>query len=128
MATERQTQLAKAIIKNSRRKKPLNKKELLVSVGYDETTAEKRAGDVIEAKGVQEVLEDYGFNEDEAKKVVAEIMKNPDADASARLKATDQVFKVHGTYAPEKSLVATVHLTDEHKKKGKSAVKRFLGN
>jgi hypothetical protein len=31
-------------------------------------------------------------------------MYNPKVDASARLKATDQVFKIHGSYAPEKSI------------------------
>jgi len=36
---------------------------------------------VIESEGVQEALEDYGFTEDNAKRVVTEIMMNPEADA-----------------------------------------------
>lgn len=103
MATELQKNLAQQIVKNSKRKKPLNKKELLVSSGYAELSAESVPGKIINQKGVQEELKVLGFDEDSAKKVVSEIMLNPDAGASERLKATDQVFKVHGSYASEKT-------------------------
>ena len=61
----------------------------------------KQPSRVIESEGVQEALEDLGFTEDNAKKVVSEIMLDSDNDANARLKATDQVFKVKGSYASE---------------------------
>lgn len=98
MSTILQQNLAKEIIKNSKRKKPLNKKELLVSSGYGEISAKASAGFIIDQKGVLEALEDYGFSVDNAQKVVAEILLNPKNDPNARLKASDQVFKVHGKY------------------------------
>ena len=128
MATQLQENLAREIIKNSTRKKPLNKKELVASVGYTAASADKKATEIIESKGVQEVLDDYGFNEDNAKKVVAEILLAKETAANDRLRAAEQVFKVQGSYAPEKKLIGTIALTDEHKQKGKSAVKRLLGN
>lgn len=59
---------------------------------------------------VQEALDSMGFNEISAKSVVVEIMSNPNADSNARLKATDQVFKVEGSYAPEKSESRTLNV------------------
>lgn len=125
MATVKQRRLAKAIIENTASKTPLNKKELLVSSGYSEASATASAKDIIEQKGVQEALEDYGFNENEAMKVVAEIMKNPETNPNDRLKATDQVFKVRGTYAPEKKLVGTFALDDAKKARAKKAVRQL---
>lgn len=108
MPTLRQKKLAKNIVENSKRDKPLNKQELVVSSGYGEISAKSSAHIILEQKGVQEALSDLGFTEDGAKKVVQEIMYNPKVDANSRLKATDQVFKVHGSYAPEKT--ASVNL------------------
>lgn len=115
MATELQQNLAKEIVSNLKRKKPKNKKELVVSSGYSITTATKQIPAVFEQKGVLEALNDYGFNEDNAKRVVSEIMLNSDNDPNARLKATDQVFKVHSTYAPEKTTATNVNINISEK-------------
>lgn len=53
---------------------------------------------------IQDALAELGFNAETAKGVVVDIMLDPEKDASSRLKATDQVFKVTGAYAPEKSI------------------------
>lgn len=98
MSTLLQKNLAQNIVENASRKNPLNKKELVVLSGYDETTAEKQVPAVFEQKGVKEALADLGFTEENAKKVVSEIMLDSKKDPNARLKATDQVFKVHGSY------------------------------
>lgn len=98
MSTILQQNLAKEIIKNAKRKKPLNKKDLLVSVGYTQTVAETKPQEIIDQKGVKEALEDYGFSVDNAKKVVSEIMLDSKQKAEARLRATDQVFKVNHVY------------------------------
>lgn len=103
MATIKQKRLAKAIVENLESDKPKNKKEMLVSVGYKESTAETKPSDIIESEGVQEALADLGFSEDNAKKVVSDIMLNDEVDPNARLKATDQVFKVHGSYVADKN-------------------------
>lgn len=93
MSTELQQNLAKEIIANSKRKKPKDKGQLLESAGYGIITAQASPGRTIEQKGVKDALIDFGFNPDNAKKVVAEILLNEDNDPNARLKATDQVFK-----------------------------------
>ena len=102
MATVKQKNLAKEVVNNIKREKPLNKGELLGLVGYAKKTQTHKCGLVFEQKGVQEELKELGFDENSAKQVVKEIMLNPKVDPSTRLKATDQVFKVRGSYAPEK--------------------------
>lgn len=114
MSTELQQNLAKEIIANSKRKKPKNKRDMLVSVGYATSTAEVKQKEIMEQKGVQEALIDFGFNVDNAKKVVAEILLDPENDPNSRLKATDQVFKVHGAYAPEKNVNVNLNVNEEN--------------
>jgi hypothetical protein len=103
MSTELQKNLAQNIVKNLKRKKPLNKQELVISSGYAVKTAEGHAPDIMVQEGVKNELKILGFDEDSAKKVVSEIMLNPKEKAEARLKATDQVFKVHGSYEDTKN-------------------------
>lgn len=128
MATVRQAKLAKAIVENSKRDKPLNKKELLVSVGYSPITADVKQGEIMEQKGVKEELEILGFTEHAAMKVVDEIMNDKNVDPSARLKATDQVFKVRGTYAPERSIVANIQVNEIKREKSNGLFDSILGN
>lgn len=97
MPTPRQKKLAKLIIENSTLDKPLNGGEMLEKVSYSKGL-QKQPSRVIEAEGVKQALADYGFTEDNAKKVVSEIMLNDKVSANDRLKATDQVFKVHKSY------------------------------
>ncbi len=100
--TIRQKRLAENIVKNAKRDKPLNKKELLVDSGYSEKTAGAIAQDIIESEGVQEELADMGFSIEGAKAVVKQLLYDKRVKATDRLKASDQVFKVLGGYAPEK--------------------------
>ena len=78
MATLLQKNLAQEIVEDAKRrkegKKPKNGKILLVSAGYDLTTAEASPGRTIEQKGVVKELNNLGFSSDGAKKVVAEIL------------------------------------------------------
>lgn len=110
MSTLLQTKLAENIVRNLKREKPLNKKELVLASGYSMKTATRQLPAVMEQKGVREALDELGFNEDSAKKVVKEIMLNKRVDPNARLKATDQVFKVEGSYAPEKSQALNLNI------------------
>lgn len=114
MSTILQKKLAHNIAKNVRAKKPLNKKELAVSSGYSEKHAESHPEVIFNAQGVIKELNTLGFNEDAAKAVVSEIMLSKTSKARDRLTATDQVFKVHGTYAPEKRLTASVDINELH--------------
>lgn len=103
MPTQKQKRVAKLIIENTTLDEPLNAGEIVANSGYG-VSMKKNPQVILSSLGVQEALEVAGFDEKNAKKVVAEIMLNPDADNSSRLKATDQVFKVRGAYAPEKSV------------------------
>lgn len=112
MPTIRQKKLAEIIVENATLDKPLNKGEMLSKVGYAPNVAKHRPSAIMESEGVIEALEDLGFTETNAKKVVSEIMLNEAIDPTTRLRATDQVFKVHGSYnEPEgggKTLIVVV--------------------
>lgn len=125
MTTIRQRKLAQAIIENSTREKPLTKKELVVSSGYAEMSAESSSGFLIDQQGVKDALNEYGFTEDNAKRVVAEILLNEDESGKNRLKASELVFKVHGTFAPEKSLTVTMNGTIENEDEGTSLAEEY---
>lgn len=79
---------------------------MLEKVGYSENLV-KQPGRVIEAVGVQEELEELGFDTESAKKVVKSILGK--GKEENRLKAADMIFKVQGTYAPEKSVHLNVN-------------------
>lgn len=129
MATINEQKLAKEIVENLHRDKPKNKKELLVSAGYSEVTAEANPGRVIEQKGVQQELRKYGFNEEDAKAVVVEIMNSKFEEGNVRLNAAKEVFKVVGSYAAEKTfnLTATTSV-DELKNIISKDLERFRPN
>lgn len=110
MATRLQKRLAEEIIKDASSKIPRQKKDLLVSAGYDVVTAEASPGRTIDQVGVREALTELGFSEDGAKKVVAEILYSSKAKDHDRLDAADKVFKAHGTYAPEKHMNLNVEV------------------
>lgn len=109
MATVRQKRLARAIVKNSIADKPLNKQELVESVGYTETSGKKKSSEILESKGVVQELELMGFTEANAKSVVQEILLDKESDKHSRLKAADMVFKVEGTYAAEKHINVNIN-------------------
>lgn len=123
--TFRQKKLAKVIIENSTLDKPLNGGEMVEKVGYAKSLVDYPKK-VIETEGVQKALADLGFSEEGAMKVVEQIMYNPEVDANARLKATDQVFKVRGSYAPEKSMSLNVNVNAEVQHKANKAIQEFV--
>ena len=126
MATVKQKRVAKLIIENATLDKPLNGGQMLAKVGYAKSMHRAKVNDVLESEGVLEELEANGFTEENAMKVVEEIMLNREVEPNARLKATDQVFKVRGTYAPEKHASVVLNVDDITRDKTKSAISRFL--
>jgi hypothetical protein len=110
MATRLQKKLAKAIVEDVDSPRPKEKKELLVSVGYRESTAESNAKIILEAKGTKEELTNLGFSEEGAKQVVAKILYSDESKDHDKLDAADKVFKVHGSYAPDKHLNMNVEV------------------
>lgn len=77
--------------------------ELIKTAGYG-TGLQTQPQRVLESVGVINALSDLGFTEENAKNVVKSILENDKAKHSDRLKAADMVFKVHGTYAAEKTI------------------------
>lgn len=126
MATVRQRRVAKLIIENATLDKPITDIEILKRSNYSTTTAETKSTKVIASEGVQEVLKESGFTEENAKAVVEEIMLDKKVEPNARLKATDQVFKVQGTYAPEKSVSLNIEVPVGKQKTATDAIIRFL--
>lgn len=126
MPTLKQRALAKAIVENAAADKPKTAGELLEIAGYDKTTALSSPGRTIEQVGVQQALEEFGFTEDNAKSVVGSILLDTAVDANARLKAADMVFKVKGSYAPEKTVSLQVKTTmNPHDEKVKAITDRY---
>lgn len=114
MATLRQKKLANALVNNLKAKKPVNKQTLVASVGYSEMSADKKATEIIDSKGVQETLKSLGFHSDNAKRVIGQILNKEYAEDKDRLKAGELVLKVNGDFAPEKNITLSVS-TDELK-------------
>jgi ribosomal protein S13 len=125
MATTKQKRVAKLKIENLLRVQPLTDIQILKSSNYSDSTAETKSTKIMNSQGVQEELEAQGFTEENAMKVVTEIMLNEKVDANARLKATDQVFKVQGTYAPEKKVSLNFNMNDEHKERATRAIRQL---
>ena len=98
MPTIRQRKVAKIIVDSLEKGETPTGIDILKSSNYSTTTSETKSTKIINSEGVREALEDLGFTEDNAKKVVSDIMLNEKVDPNARLKATDQVFKVRGSY------------------------------
>lgn len=60
---------------------------------------------------IQEELKKLGFDSNNAKRVVGEILNKDYAEDKDRLKAADLIFKVQGDFAPEKHVNVNVETT-----------------
>lgn len=103
MPTAKQKKVAQLLIENIELDKPLNGGQMLAKVGYSKSMQHAKVNDVLESEGVKEALNDYGFNVETAKRVIGQILTDGEND-NVKIKAADMVLKVHGTYAPEKSV------------------------
>lgn len=109
MATTKQKRVAKLIIENTLLDIPLTGGQMLEKVSYSKGI-QIQPSRVLKSEGVLDALTEYGFTEDNAKRVVTDILLNEEERAETRLKASDMVFKVHGTYAAEKTTSVSVNL------------------
>lgn len=71
--------------------------EMLENAGYGKGVA-KTPSRVLESPGVQQELRKLGFNPEDAKEVVAEILNT--GNKREKLLAAREIFKVTGQYAP----------------------------
>ena len=89
--------------------------DIVVQAGYAPTVKDV-PHKVLKKSGVQDAIQDLGFNEETAKKVVQQILNSETAQHKDRLKAADMVFKVNGTYAAEKRINVNVETTVDTEK------------
>lgn len=72
-------------------------------------TSDPRVAEVIGSENISKpiivnALKELGFDSNNAKRVVGEILNDQSIEPQHRLKASEQVFKVQGSYAPDKSI------------------------
>lgn len=89
-----------------------NQGQIVVEAGYSPAT-EVIPGKLLNTIGVEQALADNGFSPETAKNVVKSILSNEEAMHKDRLKAADMVFKVHGTYAAEKTIALNVDVQSD---------------
>lgn len=70
----------------------------------DDNTAAVLGYENLSKPKIQEALRELGFDSNNAKRVIAEILNDDTNEPKDRLSAADKVLKVHGDYAPEKVL------------------------
>lgn len=109
MATFKQQKTAKALVDNLTAKGTKTAGQILEDVGYSKGIQENPQV-VIRSDGVKEELYRMGFSEEKARQVVGEILQFGDEDRD-RLKAAEMVFKVYGSYAPDKHINVNVKAT-----------------
>lgn len=125
MATLRQRRVAKLIIENATLDNPKTGGEIVESSGYG-VSMKKNPQVILNSDGVKEVLEESGFTEDNAKMVVTEILLNKKVKPDTRINAAKEVFKVQGSYAPEKSVNLNIEVPIGKQKTATDAIVRFL--
>lgn len=59
---------------------------------------------------IQEELRKLGFDSNNAKRVISEILNDDSNEPKDRIKAAENIFKVHGDYAPDKSINVNVEV------------------
>lgn len=73
--TELQERLALALIENEKREKPLNKTELLTSVGYTPLTAKSKQQEILTSEGLQIAFANNGIDSNRITKVLNEALE-----------------------------------------------------
>ncbi len=76
----------------------------------DYHTANAIAVENLQKPAILEELKKLGFDTNNAKRVVGEILNNEYAEEKDRLKAADLIFKVQGDFAPEKHVNVNVEV------------------
>ena len=109
--TQRQRKFAKALINNQLKDKPDNITYLSESVGYSKETARTQQKRVLQAEGTKEALKEYGFDEDSAKRYLSNVLNKPNKEANG-VRACELIFKVVGSFAPEKKNIKVTSIED----------------
>lgn len=101
--TIRQRKAAQLIVDTARGKTGiLTDAEIVRAAGYSQTV-EQVPHKVLSNSGVLEALDDLGFNEETAKKVIAKILNSDESKDENKIRAADLVFKVKGSYVADQN-------------------------
>lgn len=112
MGTLMQQKAAELTVEKVGKKKKLVKAEILAEAGFSKAM-QKNPDKVFDTEGFKEELAKLGFDSNNAKRVVAEILNKKYAEDKDRLKAADMIFTVHGDKAPDKTINFNVNIEEE---------------
>lgn len=79
----------------------------------DDNTAASIGSENLTKPKILEALKELGFDSNNAKRVVGEILNNTYAEERDRLKASEIIFKVHGDFAPDRLITANIEVIAE---------------
>lgn len=82
-----------------------NATQAVIAADYDvkdEDSAAVIGSNLLGNVKIQEELRKLGFDSNNAKRVISEILNDETIEPKDRIKAAENVFKVHGDYAAEK--------------------------
>lgn len=109
MSTLKQKKLAMKVVEALQSDNPPNQQDLLISAGYSPLTASNSSSRQLEQKGVIEELERLGFCVEAADNVIFDLLKRGRKEET-RIKASQEIYKRMGAYAPEKKASVNVNV------------------
>lgn len=83
----------------------------------NDLTARVMGSENLTKPNIQEELRKLGFDSNNAKRVISEILNDDSLEPKDRIKAAENVFKVHGDFAPEKTLNISLQVSKEEREK-----------
>lgn len=101
MPTIKQKKVAEKIKENVLLDKPLNGGEIVESSGYGKSMR-LYPGRILESDGVKEELKRLGFSIEAADEVIWNLLHKSERE-EIKIKASQEIYKRMGGYAPEKS-------------------------
>lgn len=119
MGTLNQKKAAEITVEKVGKGEKVVKGEILAESGYSraiQTNPDK----VFETEGFKEELKKLGFDSNNAKRVVGEILNSEMSEDGDRIRAAQTIFKVNGDFAPDKSITVNFQADEE-------ALKQIIG-
>lgn len=102
----------------------------VIEAGYDVKDEDVAAVISVENLGkpkIQEELRKLGFDSNNAKRVISNILNDESLEPQHRIKAAENVFKVNGDYAPDRLLSANINLDANSTDRTRELGNRLVG-
>jgi len=110
MSTINQKRVARHMARNILEGKVMTGSEILRQEGY-KPSLQKNPSYILDSVGVKKEMAKMGFNELNASNWIIKAVDKGSPDVAIR--GAQEVFKVFGTYAPQKTLSASIKLQQE---------------